>query len=56
MVKSLAAGSPNATREIKTVELLGNRGKLKFVRGADGLTVHLPTQKPNDYAYAFKIE
>jgi alpha-L-fucosidase len=56
VVKSLAAGSPNAVREIKTVQLLGYQGKLKFVRGADGLSVDLPAQKPNDYAYAFKIE
>src|ERR1700722_16912654 len=56
VVKSLRAGSPNVAREIKSVQLLGYQGKLKFVRAADGLTVDLPAQKPNDYAYAFKIE
>lgn len=56
VVKSLATGSRNGGREIKTVQLLGNRGKLEFMRTADGLTVDLPAQKPHDYAYAFKIE
>ena len=56
VVKSLAAGSPNVTREFKTVQLLGYQGALKWTRTRDGLVVDLPGQKPNDYAYAFKIQ
>jgi alpha-L-fucosidase len=40
---------------VKQVELLGVPGKLKFEHTKDGLAVMLPTQKPNDIAYAFKI-
>jgi len=54
-LKSLATGSPLTKQEIKTVQLLGAKAKLKWTRNADGLTVELPTQKPGDYAYAFKI-
>jgi len=55
LVQSLAVGSPNM-RAIKSVQLLGYQGKLRFARGLDGLVVDLPAHKPNDYAYAFKIE
>jgi alpha-L-fucosidase len=54
-VKSLAAGSPLTKREIKKVELLGSKAKLNWTRNADGLTIQLPTQKPCQYAFAFKI-
>jgi alpha-L-fucosidase len=54
-VKSLAAGSPLTKREIKTVELLGSKAKLKWARNGGGLTIELPAQKPCDYAFAFKI-
>ena len=56
VVKSLAAGAPNLKRDIKTVQLLGYKGTLKWTRTRDGLVVDLPGQKPNDYAYAFKIQ
>lgn len=54
-IKSLAAGSPLTKREIKTVQLLGSKAKLKWTRNADGLTVELPAQKPCEHAFAFKI-
>jgi alpha-L-fucosidase len=49
VVKSLA-GYP-----VKRVDLLGVKKTLKFKRDAAGLTVELPSGKPNDYAYAFRI-
>jgi len=53
-LKSIAAGSENFPKEVAKVELLGS-GELKFTRDASGLTVNMPAQKPNDFAYALKI-
>jgi alpha-L-fucosidase len=55
VIKSLAAGSPLVTRQIKTVALLGSKAKLKWTRNASGLAIELPAQKPGEYAFAFKI-
>jgi alpha-L-fucosidase len=54
-IKSLAAGSPHMTGDIQSVQLLGWNTPLKWTRNSQGLTVQLPTQKPGDYAFAFKI-
>jgi alpha-L-fucosidase len=54
-IKTLAQGSENFPRDIGRVELLGLQGPLTFTRGASGLVVNLPEQKPGDYAYALKI-
>jgi alpha-L-fucosidase len=55
-VKSLAAGSAHYPGEIGQVELLGAGGALSFARDASGLVVNLPERKPNEYAYALKIQ
>jgi alpha-L-fucosidase len=49
VVKSLA------DYPVKSVELLGSKAKLQWKRDAAGLTVQLPSEKPGDYAFAFKI-
>jgi alpha-L-fucosidase len=54
-IKSLAAGSPHATADVKNVQLLGSKTKLNWTRDAKGLTVVLPAEKPGDYAFALKI-
>ncbi|UOR05388.1 hypothetical protein MUN82_20985 [Hymenobacter aerilatus] len=36
-------------------EILGAKGKLRFAHIPKGLTIVLPTQKPNAIAYALKI-
>ena len=54
-IKSLATGSALTQREIKTVELLGSKAKLKWTRSADGLSIELPAQKPCDFAFALRI-
>jgi alpha-L-fucosidase len=54
-IKSLGTGSSLASGEVKGVSLLGHKGRLTFTRGADGLTVKLPAQRPGNHAYAFKI-
>jgi alpha-L-fucosidase len=55
MLKSLATGSSAFPKEIRKIELLGSRSPVTFSRGAGGLTVRLPVEKPNDIAYALKI-
>lgn len=53
-VKSLATGTA-APRKINSVRLLGSRATLKWIQGADGLTVEFPAEKPCDYAFALEI-
>jgi len=52
-VKSLADG--HGPKQIHSIKLLGNSGKLKWTRNADGLTVTLPSRRPCDYAFVLKI-
>jgi len=49
---SYATGQDN---QIKRVELLGHKGKLKFTQTADGLCVTLPAPKRSDLAIALRI-
>jgi alpha-L-fucosidase len=44
-----------ASEPVKSVQLLGSGAGLKWSRGADGLSVELPAQRPCDYAFALKI-
>jgi hypothetical protein len=37
------------------VEMLGHKGKLNFTQSADALVVSLPTEKPCECAWSFKI-
>ena len=55
VIRSLATGSAHYPREIGRVELAGAGGPLPFTRDRDGLTVTLPAQKPNAFAYPLKI-
>jgi alpha-L-fucosidase len=41
--------------KIRTVELLGHRGKLKFTQDEQSLRVTLPPEKPSDHAICFKV-
>ena len=54
-IRSLAEGSAHYTEEIASVEMLGSKEKLKWARGADGLTVELPKTRPSEYAYVLKV-
>ncbi len=51
--KALASG--RTARDIRAVELLGSAAGLEWSRSAEGLTIRLPPQKPNDTAAVFKI-
>jgi hypothetical protein len=53
VIASLASGKVAGT--VESVELLGSPGALPFTQDTEGLKVQLPAEKPNDYAYAFKI-
>ena len=55
-IKTLAQGSKHYPKEVARVELLGNSGPLEFSRDSTGLVVTLPQTKPNDCAYALKID
>jgi len=54
-LKSLAEHSPYWDCRVGSVRLLGARGKLKYTRDQDGLTVTLPDKRPCDIAFALKI-
>ena len=54
-VKTLATTSEYYTGDIGSVTLLGSDETIRWTRGADGLTVHLPSTPPSEYAYVLKI-
>jgi alpha-L-fucosidase len=56
VIKTLVEGSNAYPRPIHQVSLLGLEAPLRFTRDTAGLTITLPAEKPNDYAYAFRIE
>jgi alpha-L-fucosidase len=53
-IKSLASGAL-VRGNVKNVELLGHKGKLKFMQNAAGLKVIFPPEKPCDFVYSLKI-
>lgn len=55
MLRSLALTPEGASRRVNRVELLGNQGNLRFQQKAEGLEIQLPPDRPNPYAYAFRI-
>ena len=50
-IKSLAEGP-----EIASISMLGGSGALVWSRDAEALTIELPDEKPNEFAYAIKVE
>jgi alpha-L-fucosidase len=54
-IKSLASGSQLTKRDIKTVQMLGSKAKVKWTRSAEGLIVEMPNEKPGNYTFALKI-
>jgi alpha-L-fucosidase len=41
--------------KVRSVELLGHRGRLQFTQDASGLRVQLPAEKPCEHAVAFRV-
>jgi alpha-L-fucosidase len=55
-IQTLAQGRNDYSKTIGRVELLGEKGPLPFRRQSDGLVITLPETRPNEFAYAFKIQ
>ena len=55
VIKPLATTSVVAQMKIKNVELLGFKGKVKWIQDDKGLAVELPEQRPCDHAIALRI-
>jgi alpha-L-fucosidase len=54
-IKTLAEGSVHAPLRIARIELLGSQEEIQWKRDKDGLTLFLPSRKPCDHAFAFRI-
>lgn len=54
-IKTLGEGTKISGGGVDSVEMLG-AGPVEWTRDADGLTIGLPSEKPCDYAYSFKIK
>ncbi|MBE0595119.1 MAG: alpha-L-fucosidase [Gemmatimonadales bacterium] len=54
LIRSLASGKSPAG-SIKTVEMLGHKGGLKFTQDAEGLRVAMPSRQPCQHAFTLKI-
>jgi alpha-L-fucosidase len=55
IVRSLAKTADATQNKIKTVELLGFKGRLQFQQTAEGLLVKLPPQKLSDLTCSLRI-
>jgi alpha-L-fucosidase len=55
IIRSLARTDDPKQNEIKRVELLGHKGRLKFSQTANGLLVELPREKLSDLTCALRI-
>ena len=54
-IKSLASDNALFSPAVAKVELLGVGEPLQWSRDADGLTITLPSHKPGEHAFAFRI-
>ena len=55
VIPTLALGGKNHVGKIRSADLLGHRGKLKFTQDEQSLRVTLPPDNPSEYAICFKI-
>jgi alpha-L-fucosidase len=55
VVPLLALGGKLGVGQIRNVELLGHKGKLKFTQNETALKVELPVKKPSDHAITLKV-
>jgi len=54
-IQVLSAGTPYLQKPIIGVQLLGSHEDLRWKQTTKGLRIELPSDKPNDMAYVFKI-
>ncbi len=55
VIKSFARGAEYAPKKISGISILGTSGSLKFSQYANALTINVPGQAPNEYAYVLRI-
>jgi alpha-L-fucosidase len=55
-IKSLGTDSKYLNRQVKSVTLLGNNGKLQWKQAADGLSITCPPDMPFATSVVFKID
>lgn len=55
-IKSLSTDAKYYGKKVKTVKLLGHKGKLKWKESADGLVINCPKNMPFATAIVFEIE
>jgi alpha-L-fucosidase len=55
VIAPLALGGPQGAGKIRSVELLGFKGKLSWKQDQAGLTVQMPAQKPCEHAVTLKV-
>lgn len=53
-MKAFSIAEPSYSGEVDKVTLLGG-GDVEFTHGIDGLTIQVPTTKPNSIAPVFRI-
>jgi alpha-L-fucosidase len=53
-IKALAVKSAQPVK-VRNVEMLGHKGKLKWVQGNTELTVDMPPEKPCEHAVTLKV-
>jgi alpha-L-fucosidase len=54
-VQVLGSGLGYLPRPVCSVALLGHEGELKFSQRVEGLFITLPSERPNDIAYVFRV-
>ena len=54
-IKNLKTDSINGPLEISRVELLGCEAPLEWTRDSEGLHIDVPSEKPCDHAFCFKV-
>ena len=55
VVPMLGLGGKLGVGKIRSVNLLGHKGKLKFTQDEAALKVELPAKKPSEYAITLKV-
>ena len=53
---ALGLKSPNKPNKIKSVKLLGSKGKIEFMQDEEKLTLTIPENRPNKYTSVFEVK
>ncbi len=55
LLAPLGTASPQAPGKILNVEMLGHKDRIPWTQEASGLKIQMPSEKPSDYAIAFRV-